>query len=48
MSGKKTDYSDYVSGLTSSARRAALAMLSASTEEKNRALEAIAQALEHS
>jgi len=48
MSGKKADYSDYVSALTSSARGAALAMLSVSTEQKNQALEAIAQALEKS
>jgi len=48
MEKKTTDYSKYVSELTRAARRAALAMLAASTDEKNRALEAVASALESS
>ena len=46
MSETNTDYTDYVNGLTVSARRAALAMLAASTEDKNAALLAVADALE--
>jgi glutamate-5-semialdehyde dehydrogenase len=48
MEKKTTDYSKYVSELTRAARRAALAMLAASTDEKNRALEAVASAIESS
>ena len=46
MSETNTDYTDYVNGLTVSARRAALAMLAASTEDKNATLLAVADALE--
>ena len=46
MSETANDYTQYVNELVASARRAALAMLSVSTDEKNRALETIAEALE--
>ena len=48
MSETRTDYSAYVTRLTRSARRAALAMLSVSADRKNQALEAVARALEAS
>ena len=48
MSETRTDYSAYVTRLTRSARRAALAMLSVSADRKNQALEAVARALETS
>ena len=48
MSSTKTQHADYVTQLTSSAQRAALGLLSATTEQKNSALEGIACALEDS
>ena len=42
MSETNADYTEYVDTLTASARRAALAMLSTSTDRKNAALSAVA------
>ena len=48
MSNVETQHADYVTQLTSSAKRAALSLLSATTEQKNSALAAIARALDDS
>ena len=48
MTETKKDYSQYVTGLTRAARRAALRMLSVTTDQKNEALESVASALEDS
>ena len=48
MTETKKDYSQYVTDLSRAARRAALQMLSVTTEQKNEALESIARGLETS